>query len=213
MTCQRNLRSVWMLPALWLTAVILAYPARAGDLPGLRSWVDEQTAVSVTAQKSAWTFFRRDVQATGKLYNFADLGAFEVNQTGKRRQYLCLLEWVTAPILRKTRVVEDFSTLTIWADDQPLAFPRYTVNRELLHLTDMPFKGHTYNVLESYYEVSLEQLLTLSQAKSLRIAAANQPPDAAPYRSAKEEHKSLLAFTNEVVSIAKQANSSGALPK
>ena len=177
---------------------------RAAD--SVRSWVDEQTAVSVTAQRNALTFFRRDVQASGKLVNFADLGALEINQVGKRHQYLCLLEWITAPIVRKSRVVEDFSTLVVWADDQPLTFQRYTQNREMLHLSDIPYKRHTYNVIESYYEVTLEQLVTMSEAKTLRIAAANQPSDEALYKGVKDEHRDLSAFTNEVVNIAKMAN-------
>ena len=87
-----------------------------------RSWVDDRTAVSVTAQRRPWLFGRNDVQSGVKIYYFAELGAFEINQSGKRRQYLCLQEWstVTAPMLSKSRVLEEFSTLVVWADDHPL---------------------------------------------------------------------------------------------
>ncbi|HEX2586150.1 MAG TPA: hypothetical protein VHL14_13555, partial [Steroidobacteraceae bacterium] len=62
---------------------------------GVRSWVDEKTAVTVTAQQRAMVFYRDDFQSGVNIYDFADLGAFEINQSGKRSQYLCLLLWST----------------------------------------------------------------------------------------------------------------------
>ncbi|HEX2584281.1 MAG TPA: hypothetical protein VHL14_04050 [Steroidobacteraceae bacterium] len=198
-----------LLFTILLLATALMTPAHAAE-DDVRSWIDEQTTVSVTAQKSALTFFRRDMQASGKLVNFIDLGALEVNQAGKRRLYLCLLEWITDPVRRKKRVVDDFSTLTVWADDKELTFPRHTEDRSTLHISDMPYKRHTYNVLESYYEVSLEQLVTMSEAKTLSITAANHPADATPYRGVTKGHKDLTAFTTEAVRIAALANTPAA---
>lgn len=186
-----------------LIAMALA-PFACASAENVRSWLDEQTTVFVTAQRQAWTFVRRDPRAGNRVYNFADLGALEVNQAGSRHQYLCLLEWITDPSLRKSKFVEDFSTLIIWADGNQLNFPRYTQDRAMLHLSDMPFKKHTYNVIESYYEVTVAQLVTMSQAKSLRIEATNQPPDAPIYKSAYREHASLVAFTDEVFNVAQQ---------
>ncbi len=176
---------------------------------GVRSWVDERTAVAVTAQQKPWTFYRKDIQIDVSIYDFIDLGAFEINQTGTRHQYLCLMEWstVTRPILEQSRIFEDFSTLVIWADDQPLTFKRYTQNHAMLHLSDTAFKHYTSSVSESYYEISLPQLETLAAAKTLRIAAANLPTDEQPYQTWRDQHESLRAFTEEVTHTAKLMNS------
>jgi len=189
-----------------LLFTLITVPVGRANSESVRSWVDEQTAVAVTAQRSAWTFIRRNAVPGAKVHYFADLGAFEVNQSGKRHQYLCLLEWITDPALRKSGVVEDFSTLVVWADDQQLSFPRHTQNSELLRVSAMPFKKHTYNVVENYYEVTVAQLVLIAHAKTLRMEAANQPPDAANYKSVNAEHASLLAFANEVSDIAKRMN-------
>jgi len=205
MTRQKTSQPLMLIMALLLAAMTIV-PFKRANSESVRTWLDERTAVSVTAQRLAWTFVRRDALAGKRVYDFADLGAFEVNQTGTRHQYLCLLEWITDPSLRKSGVVEDFSTLIVWADDKQLTFPRYTQNREMLLLSEMPFKKHTYNVIESYYVVTVAQLETMAEAKSFRIEAANQPTDAAIYKSANGEHASLVAFTREISNIAKLMN-------
>jgi hypothetical protein len=177
---------------------------------GVRSWVDDSTAVSVTAQRRPWLFGRDDVQVGVKIFYVAELGAFEINQVGKRHQYLCLQyrSTATAPILNKSRVLEDFSTLVVWADDQPLSFKRYAQNFGALQLSAGVFKRYVSSVTESYYEVSLTQLAIMAEAKTLRIAAANQPPGQPAYKVSRDEHASFAAFTNEVTEIAKLANPS-----
>ncbi|MES1195448.1 MAG: hypothetical protein ABUL58_00690 [Steroidobacter sp.] len=199
-----------VLPASFLIVVmgVLAMLGACSTGPAVRSWVDERTAVSVTAQKRSWVFYRDDFQAGVNIYDFADLGAVEINQAGKRHQYLCLLVWstITRPILTQAKVEENFSALTVWADDQPLTFKRITENHEMLQLGDVPFKRSAVSAGESYYEVSLSQLQTMAGAKTLRIAPANLPPREAPYNTWRDEHASLAAFVNEVANTAKLIN-------
>ena len=201
-------RSVSPAIALLISAfaVLLAGCATGS---GVRSWVDERTAVTVNAQKRAWVFYRDDFQAGVNIYDFADLGAFEINQAGKRSQYLCLLLWSTVARTpeHQSKVENDFSTLVVWADDQPLNFKRVTQNHEMLHLGDVAFKRSTANASEGYYAVSPAQIAILAGAKTLRIAPANQPPGEAPYHTWRDEHGSLAAFSNEIAGTAKLINS------
>ena len=184
--------------------MLLAGCATTGS--AVRSWVDDNTAVSVTAQKRAAVFYHENFQAGVNLYDFADLGAFEINQSGKRSQYLCLILWSTLPRTaeQQTHLEEVFANMVIWADDQPLSFKRYTQNREMVHLGEAPFKRSDAH--EGYYEVSPEQLSVLAAAKELRIAPANQAQGETPYRLWRKEHNSLAEFVDAVNNTAKLIN-------
>ncbi|HEX2585895.1 MAG TPA: hypothetical protein VHL14_12235 [Steroidobacteraceae bacterium] len=175
---------------------------------GVRSWVDEKTAVTVTAQQRAMVFYRDDFQSGVNIYDFADLGAFEINQSGKRSQYLCLLLWSTVARSDEyqSKVEEDFSNLVVWADDQPVTFKRLTQNRDMVHLGDQAFKRSTSNAHESYYEISLAQLATLAAAKTLRISPSNQAAGDSPYNAWRDDHAGLVAFMNEVSNTNRMIN-------
>jgi hypothetical protein len=202
-----NYRTASPATALLITVLALVLAGCATG-SGVRSWVDERTAVAVTAQKRAWVFYRDDFQAGVNIHDFADLGALEINQSGKRRQYLCLQVWstITRPTASQSGIDEDFSTLEVWADDQPLSFKRHTESHEMLHLGDVPFKRSSSGASEGYYEISPAQLATLAGAKTLRIAPANLTPGEALYHTWRDEHGSLLTFSNEISGTAKLIN-------
>jgi hypothetical protein len=174
----------------------------------VRTWVDEGTAVAVTAQKHATVFYRDDVQVGVEINDFVDLGAFEINQSGTRHQYLSLLAWSTLARTpeQQSRIEDRFANLVIWADDQPMAFKRYTQNREMLHVSRELFKRFSPTPHENYYEISIAQLATLVAAKELRIGPADQQSWEALYRTWHNEQADLAAFTNEVSNTAKLIN-------
>jgi hypothetical protein len=192
-----------LLVVFALCCALLAGCASTGST--VRSYVDERTAVSVTAQKHAMVFYHEDFQAGVNIYDFADLGAFEVNQSGKRHQYLCLVLWSTlARTPEHQSAVEDaFANLVVWADDQPITFKRVTQNREMLLLGDEVFKRSTANVREAYYAVTPAQLSTLAAAKQLKIEPADQAQGETPYRPWRNEHNGLTAFAEEIANTAK----------
>jgi len=186
---------------LLLCSAVVAGCAMTGS--SVRSWVDEQTAVAITAQKRAMVFYHENFQAGVNLYDFADLGAFEINQSGKRHQYLCLNLWSTLSRTteQQSQIGTAFNTMVIWADDQPLTFKRLTQNREMVHVSNAVFKRA--DASESYYEISPGQLSVLAAAKELRLAPANQAQGETPYHLWRNEHNSLIAFVDEVSHTAK----------
>ena len=195
-------------PQLITLALCLLASACSTTRSGVRSWVDEKTAVTVTAQQRPMVFYRDDIQSGVNIYDFADLGAFEVNQSGRRTQYLCLVLWstVTRSDEHQSKVEDEFSTLVVWADDQPMTFKRFSQSRDMVHLGDQAFKRSAANARESYYEVSLAQLATLAAAKTLRIAPSTQVEGEAPYHAWRDDHASLVAFMNEVASTDRLIN-------
>lgn len=206
-TIKRMIQEI--VPVLLTAALVSGLAGCATGNHAVRTWVDEQTAVAVTAQKRAMVFYRDDSKAGTHINDFADLGALEVDQSGVRHQYLCLLLWSTlARTPQQQQQVEDaFANLVIWADDQPLTFKRLTQNHDMLNLSSPAFKQSAFDVRESYYEITPAQLNTLAAAKELRVAPANQSSSESPYHPWRDEHDSLAAFAAEVSSTAKLIDS------
>ncbi len=202
----RSLIETFKPAALLLALLTLSGCALTGQ--AVRSWVDEQTAVSVTAQKRVMVFYHENHQAGVNIYDFADLGAFEVNQTGSRHQYLYLMLWSTLSRTaeQQSHIEDAFADLVVWADDQPLTLKRQTQNHEMLHLSNAAFKLSSPDAHENYYDISLAQLSVLSTAKVLRIASANQAQGDTPYYLWRNEHNSLAAFVDEISGTAKLIN-------
>ena len=201
--------SVRLMQALMMVAVLTALSGCVTTGTDVRSWVDEQTAVSIIAQKRAMVFYHADKKTGVNVYDFADLGAFEVNQTGTRHQYLYLMLWSTLSRTPEQQAhIEDmFSEMTIWADDQPLTFRRDTQDHDMLHLGAAVFKSSSPDAHENYYVISLAQLSVLSAAKTWRITPAKQEQEDTPYHLWRDEHDSFASFVDEVSGTAKLINS------
>ena len=206
-----NCRTARSFAALFVAALFalpfLQNRAAAADT-SVRSWIDDKTAASITAQLRSLPFARSDIQAGVTILYYAELGAFEVNQSGKRRHYLCLQESSTAtrPILKKSRIVEDFSTLNAWADDQLISIKRVAQHFDALPLSTSVFKQPISSAVENYYEVSVEQLEVMSKAKILRLATSNHRQGAELYKTPHDDHGTLTSFATEVSNIANMAN-------
>ncbi|HEX2586112.1 MAG TPA: hypothetical protein VHL14_13355 [Steroidobacteraceae bacterium] len=167
----------------------------------VRSWIDDQTAVSATAQIRPLSFSRNDIQNGVSIVNYADVGAFEVNEAGRRSYYLSVLDWsiVTKVMTANSRTVDDFSTLTIHADDQSISLRRFTQDHAMLKLTADVFQKRLASVNQNYYDVSIDQLMTIAHAKKLRLTAGNQNTGDTFYLSASgEKNSSLTTFAEEV---------------
>lgn len=57
----------------------------AGGAGVARSWIDSQTAVAVTAQTRPIVLSREDFPAGVNVRDYAELGAFEVNRSGRSK--------------------------------------------------------------------------------------------------------------------------------
>lgn len=189
-----------------IATVLITGCATGGS--SVRSWIDEQTAVTVTAQKKAMVFYREDFQAGVNIYDYANLGAFDINRAGAHRRYLCLALWSTLARTeeQQAKLETAFANLVIWADDQPLTFKRVTQNREMLNVVQPVFKLPSSEVQENYYEVSTGQLSILALAHELRVASSEQAQGEAMYHPWRNERNSLNALVENVTGIDNKIN-------
>lgn len=194
------------IAVVMIVALIAGGCASTGS--SVRSWIDEQTAVTVTAQKKAMVFYREDFQAGVNIYDYANLGAFDVNRAGTHRRYLCLALWSTLARTPEQQVKLEtaFANLAVWADDQLLTFRRVTQNREMLNIVQPVFKPPSTTVQENYYEVSTGQLSILALAHELRIASSDQSQGEIMYHPWRNERNSLNAFVEEATGIDHKLN-------
>lgn len=178
-----------LLPIMWLAII-----AACGTASGVRSWLDERSAVTVTAQRKPFIFSREDFPAAVNLRDYAQLGAFEVNRSGERKLYLSLVLWSTmnrsAEQLAQTDAA--FATMSIRANDQLIVLQRIAAFRDTPSLGSPAFDLPIAAAHESYYAVTAAQLQAIAEARTLSIGPAAQGEQ--PYRLWSDEGRGLAMF-------------------
>ncbi len=156
---------------LLLVALLLSGCASA---PVTRNWVDDHTAVAVAAQARPVVLSREDFPAGVNVRDYAELGVFEVNRSGRRQHYLGILLWSTVD--RKPEQLAQlqsvFASITLWADDQPLVLRRVADMHDGVQVSTPVFDWPSPVVREAYYELNSAQLAALAAAHTLSLSPA-----------------------------------------
>lgn len=167
--------------------------------PSVRSWVDDRTAVAVTAQNKPLVFAREDFPAGVNVRDYAEVGAFEVNRSGQRQLYLSLIIWSTLNRSAEQQAQTDaaFAGMTIWADDQLIQLKR-AAQRDVPSMSNAVFNLPITNAHESYYAITAAQLRALAAAQKLSLSPATQAAGEQSYRLWTDARASLGAFVQSL---------------
>lgn len=138
-----------------------------------RTWLDERTAETVTAQGSPATFAREEQMRATNVRDYAEIGAIEINRMGTRRYYLLLISWSTIDRTAAEREAMDgaLARLTVWADDRPIELTREPASESSVRLGQHPYVLPTPAAVEFWYPVTLAELRSLAAADALRLYA------------------------------------------
>lgn len=138
-----------------------------------RSWLDERTAVTVTAQEPVAVFARDEQMRAMNVRDYAEIGAVEVNRQGERHVYLVIVSWSTIDrTAEEHESIEDaFATTTLWADDRPITLKRFSTDRATAGLRQRPYRAPTPGALESWYAITLNELRSLAAAELVKMSA------------------------------------------
>lgn len=138
-----------------------------------RSWLDERTAVTATAQEPPAILAREDQMRAMNVRDYVEIGAIETNRVGNRRYYLLLVSWSTIDRTDAERAAIEtaLAHITLWADDRPLELKRLAVDRAAIGLSHPPYALPTPAAVESWYPIDLAELRSLAAAATLRISA------------------------------------------
>jgi hypothetical protein len=181
--------SVHRLPALLRVVVIPSFLAACAlnstTLP--RTWLDERTAATVTAQEPGAVFAHEEQMRATNARDYVQVAAVEVNQAGSRRYYLVVLCWSTIDRATDERVAIDseLARSTLWADDRPIQLQRLPAGRAAVGIAAAPYPAPAPSAIESWYPVTLSEIRALAGARTLRLVAqgAVAPREYQPWQS------------------------------
>lgn len=183
---------------LWLSAGLMAC---AGSSGAVRTWVDARTAVAVTAQGRSLVLSREDFPAGVNVRDYAELGAVEVNRSGTRKRYLAVVLWSTVARTpaERAQLQAAFSSITLWADDQPLTLQRSATTHEAILLSAPALSLPSPAASEAYYEVTTAQLMALANTKRLMLRPGSVVDGESAYTVWRGDPSELSRFLADLV--------------
>lgn len=164
-----------------------------------RTWLDERTAATVTAQEPCPVFAHEDQARATSVRDYVQAGAVEVNRSGRRTYYLVLLSWSTLDHSPAERALLDaeLARATLWADDRPIELKRIPEGRAAVGVETAPYAAPAPAALESWYPLGLSEIKSLAGATTLGLTAqAGDAPRA--YRLWKADGGGFAGFVRQL---------------
>jgi hypothetical protein len=103
-----------------LAALVLATLAPAADEPGVREYVDETTAASITVTLNGLVFARERTDLAVNARDYITLAPIEVNRTGKRRYFWTGYVWSTIDRRGREPLLATGDRFILMADGRPI---------------------------------------------------------------------------------------------
>lgn len=165
--------SVLRLPIGLAAALSLLLSACATGPAIPRTWLDERTAATVTAQEPCVVFAHEDQVRAMNVRDYVQACAVEINRAGSRGYYLVLISWSTIDRSSIERVALDreLARSTLWADDRPIELRRIPEGRTTAGVSSAPYIAPTPAAIESWYSIGRNELQSLAGARTSRLIA------------------------------------------
>lgn len=161
-----------------------------------RTWLDERTAVTVTAQSDPAVLAREEHMRAINVRDYAQLGAVETNRMGARQLYLVLVSWSTIDrsAVEQERSEADFSRITLYADDRPIELTRAAPAREELGFARRPFEHPAPGAREIYFAAGRGDLQSIALSRTLQLIAHRDGGTPDKYLEWRDGRPGLRAF-------------------
>lgn len=152
---------------------LLTNACAIGPVGSPRTWLDERTAATVTAQEPGVVFAHEDQVRAMNVRDYVQAGAVEVNRTGSRDYYLVLISWSTIDRSASERAALDaeLARSTLWADDRPIDLHRIAQGRAAAGVSGAPYVAPAPAAIESWYPISPNEIRSLAAARTLSLTA------------------------------------------
>ena len=160
-----------LLRVLPLASLLAACALSSSVSP--RTWLDERTAATVTAQEPTAVFAHEEQTRAANARDYVQIGAVEVNRAGSRRYYLVLYSWSTIDraTVERDAIDDELVRSTLWADDRPIQLQRAPEGRTAAGVATSPFAAPAPSAIESWYPVTVSEIRALARARTLRLVA------------------------------------------
>ena len=157
--------------------------------------MDPLTGVTVTRAPEPMVMYRdlSGQSAFGREYVY--VGPVQVNKMGQRAHFLWLGIWRTANASDPAQTIDDFETIVIYADGEPLSLEAAGWTPGAAGLSESAYVKPVASAVDGYYAVTVDQMRLIAESRDLELRAGSmQPQRYVPWDSVQEASQTMLAF-------------------
>jgi hypothetical protein len=186
----------------WLVAVLclLVVHGCASDSRLVTDKMDPVTSVTISYSQTPLVFYRDVSGRAAYARDFVHLAPLEVNRSGEYRYYLWLGIWNTMADARSEQSRDGFESIVIFADGEPLPLDVAGWTVAAVGASEPVYLKPVASAADAYYQVSVDELRLISEAKDVRLQATGSRSVAyEPWDDQKAGKASLAEFLQRSV--------------
>ena len=157
--------------------------------------MDPLTGVTVTRAPEPMVMYRNlsGQSAFGREYVY--VGPVQVNKMGQRSHFLWLGIWRTADASDPAQTIDDFETIVIYADGEPLSLEAAGWTPGAVGLSESAYAKPVASAVDGYYAVTIDQMRLIAESNDLELRAGSlQPQRYVPWDSVQEASQTMVTF-------------------
>jgi hypothetical protein len=184
-----------IIPPLAIALVLVA----CGSTTALVSdRLDPLTGVTVTSATKPLVFYRDRSAQAAYAKDYVYLGPIEVNNMGERNYFIWLGVWGSSDTTTRSSQMNDFETVVVFADGEPLSLEVNGWTPESIGLSESAYVKPVASATDGYYRVTIDQIRLMAEARDLEVRAGSTHPQTYfPWDSTSST--SMQAFLREVL--------------
>lgn len=178
-----------------LALILVAVAGCAGPDSLALERMDPLTGVTVTRAPQPMVMYRdlSGQSAFGREYVY--VGPLQVNRMGRRDHFLWLGIWRTSEAADPAQTIDDFETIVIYADGEPLSLEATGWTPGAVGLSESAYVKPVASAVDGYYAVTLDQMRLIAESRDLELRAGSvQPQRYVPWDSVKEASQTMVTF-------------------
>lgn len=188
------------LPGIMTALFVFALMGCSSSAGLERSKLDPLTSVTITYSQFSMIFYREVSGRAAFARDYVYMAPLEVNRSGNYRYYLWLGIWNTLGDAPLGRSRDGFESIVLFADGEPLSLEIAGWTAAAIGASEPIYLKPVASATDAYYEVTLDQLRLISEAKDLRLRSTGPRPFSfEPWDNQNSARKSLREFLDASV--------------
>jgi len=150
-----------------LMTLLLA--ACGGSQPLVEDNLDRQTGVTVTRSTKPLILYRDRSAISAHARDYVYVGPVETNNMGRRRYFLWLGVWSTSENADRASELNEFESIVIYADGEPLGLNVTGWNPAAIGVSDTVYVKPVASATDAFYAVTIDQIRMIAEAKDVEL--------------------------------------------
>jgi len=186
--------------SIFFTSVTLVLLAScAGTDTTVLQHLDPETGVTITRASAPIVMYRDMSAYSAHGRDYVYLGPVQVNNMGQREYFLWLGIWGTSDSADRGRKMDDFETVVLYADGEPLGLEIKGWTSSSIGASRDVYVKPVAMALDGYYRVTIDQMRLIAESRDLELRAGSMRPQRyVPWDSAQDSSQAIVAFLRDI---------------